>query len=256
MKNLIFFALGINNRLAFDFSFLSDFHCKFAKMKILLVEDERELHDSVKIYLEREKFVVSSAFTLAEAIDKIHDYEYDCIVLDLMLPDGNGLDLLETLKNSGKKGRVIVLSAKQSLDDKLEGLSLGADDYLTKPFHLAELNARIKTVIRRGTDEQANELELGNLTLSLDLRTARVDQTDLQLNRKEFDILLYFVMNKDRLIRKTALAEHVWGDHIDQADDFDFIYAQIKNVRKKLQNGKAEVEIQSVYGVGYKLILP
>ncbi len=224
-------------------------------MKVLVIEDEKELHRAIREFLEQEQYVVSSAFSCEEASRCIADYDYDCILLDLMLPDGDGIDLLETIRNSGKKDCVVIISAKNALDDKLRGLELGADDYLTKPFHLAELNARIKTVIRRNYFDRSNTLDIGNLSIDLNERFARVNGTDLQLNRKEFDILLYMAMNKGRLVRKPSLAEHVWGDHYDQADDFDFIYAQIKNLRKKMTALSCEAEIKAVYGVGYKLDL-
>ncbi|MCL4143571.1 UNVERIFIED_CONTAM: hypothetical protein GTU68_036069 [Idotea baltica] len=171
-----------------------------------------------------------------------------------MLPDGSGLDILKELKKAKKSENVIIISAKDSLDDKLKGLELGADDYLTKPFHIAELNARVKAVLRRNKLEGKNTIELGNICLDLDERVFFVNDQKVIINRKEFDILNYFLLNQNRLVTRTALAEYVWGDHIDQADNFDFIYSQVKNIRKKLKDSEAEIEIQAVYGVGYKLI--
>ena len=171
-----------------------------------------------------------------------------------MLPGGNGLQLLQQLKDMDKSENVIIISAKDSLEDKLTGLELGADDYLTKPFHNAELNARIKAVLRRKNQDGKNSIEIANIELDLTERSFSVDGERITLNRKEFDILHFFLLNKKRLVTKTALAEHVWGDHIDQADNFDFIYYQIKNLRKKLQQSNAEIEIEAVYGIGYKLI--
>jgi DNA-binding response OmpR family regulator len=171
-----------------------------------------------------------------------------------MLPGGNGLQLLQQLKDMDKSENVIIISAKDSLEDKLTGLELGADDYLTKPFHNAELNARIKAVLRRKNQDGKNSIEITNIELDLTERSFSVDGERITLNRKEFDILHFFLLNKKRLVTKTALAEHVWGDHIDQADNFDFIYYQIKNLRKKLQQSNAEIEIEAVYGIGYKLI--
>lgn len=171
-----------------------------------------------------------------------------------MLPHGNGLDLLEALKKQGKNDHVIIISAKDSLDDKIKGLELGADDYLTKPFHIAELNARIKAIIRRNKLDGKNAIEMANIRFDIHERTLFVDHEMVALNRKEFDILNYFLFNKNRLITKSALAEHVWGDHIDQSDNYDFIYYQIKNLRKKLQAAKAQIEIEAIYGIGYKLI--
>lgn len=225
-------------------------------MKILIVEDEKELSKSLEESLIKEQFVVETAFDFVTASEKIHLYEYDCILLDIGLPDGNGLELLQQLKKVEKSENVIIISAKDSLDDKLSGLNLGADDYLTKPFHIAELNARIKAVLRRKKLDGKQRLSYGNLSLDLEERKAYVNETILSLNRKEFDILNYFLFNKTRLVTKTALAEHVWGDNIDQADNFDFIYYQMKNLRKKLRKAQALIEIEAVYGVGYRLLEP
>lgn len=223
-------------------------------MKILVIEDEPQLLCNIKESLEKEKFLVETASDYHEAIDKLFIYEYDCILLDIMLPNGNGLQILSQLKAEEKSENVIIISAKDSLDDKLKGLELGADDYLTKPFHLAELNARVKAVLRRQKLNGKNTLQIANTTLDLRERTFTVNNQKISLNRKEFDILNYFSLNLNRLITKSALAEHVWGDHSDNADNFDFVYYQIKNLRKKLQSANADIEIESVYGIGYKLI--
>ncbi|MCX8531866.1 response regulator transcription factor [Chryseobacterium luquanense] len=222
-------------------------------MKILVVEDEKELLKSIHDSLIQEQFLIETAENYQSASEKIALYSYDCILLDIMLPGGNGLQLLQQLKDMGKSENVIIISAKDSLDDKLAGLELGADDYLTKPFHNAELNARIKAVLRRKNQDGKNSIEMGNIELDLTERSFYVNGELITLNRKEFDILHFFLLNKKRLVTKTALAEHVWGDHIDQADNFDFIYYQIKNLRKKLQQSNAEIEIEAVYGIGYKL---
>jgi DNA-binding response OmpR family regulator len=222
-------------------------------MKILIIEDETELMEVIRQSLEKENFRVETAGDYASALDKIISFDYDCILLDIMLPGGSGLDILQELKNLNKSDNVIIISAKDSLDDKLTGLELGADDYLTKPFHIAELTARIKSVLRRKSFGGKNTVELANIKLDLDDRTLHIDDELLTLNRKEFDILTYMVVNKNRLVNKTSLAEHVWGDHMDEADDYEFIYSQIKNLRKKLKDSKAGVEIQAVYGLGYKL---
>lgn len=223
-------------------------------MKLLLVEDEKELADLLVESLTKEKFVIETAEDFATAMEKITLYEYDCILLDLGLPDGSGLDILKNLKTEGKAENVIIISARDSLDDKLTGLHLGADDYLTKPFHVAELNARIMAVLRRKKMDGKNSLDFGHLSLDLENRSASVREKDIPLNRKEFDILNYFLFNKNRLVTRTALAEYVWGDFIDQADNFDFIYSQIKNLRKKLREANAGVEIEAVYGAGYRII--
>jgi len=222
-------------------------------MKILIVEDEDSLREIMTRSLEKERYIVESAATYHEALLKISDYDYDCIVLDIMLPGGSGLSVLEELKKMHKKESVIIVSAKDSLDDKITGLDLGADDYLTKPFHLAELNARIKSVIRRKQQDGEMSLSLANITIYPDRHAVYIDGQELVLNRKEFDLLYYFITNPGRLISKSALAESVWGDYIDQADSFDFIYSQVKNLRKKMKVAGAVPEIKAVYGFGYKM---
>ncbi|QQS29406.1 MAG: response regulator transcription factor [Sphingobacteriales bacterium] len=222
-------------------------------MKILIVEDERELLKTLSDSLSKEHFVIETASDFHSAVEKIAIYDYDCILLDIMLPGGSGFQLLGQLKQSDKSANVIIISAKDSLDDKLKGLDIGADDYLTKPFHIAELNARVKAVLRRKLNGGKNTIEIGNLVLDINERSLMVNNKNLALNRKEFDILNYFMLNNNRLVTKTALAEHVWGDNIDQADNFDFIYYQIKNLRKKLQSAEASIEIESIYGIGYKM---
>lgn len=223
-------------------------------MKILVIEDETQLLGNIKASLEKESFLVETATDYHSAIEKVFVYDYDCVLLDINLPHGSGLDILAQLKKEGKSENVIIISAKDSLDDKLNGLELGADDYLTKPFHLAELNARIKAVLRRKVLNGSNAIELANTRLEVDNRQFWANNTLIALNRKEFDMLNYFMLNKNRLVTKSALAEHVWGDNADHADNFDFVYYQIKNLRKKLQSANAEIEIQSIYGIGYKLV--
>lgn len=223
-------------------------------MKILVVEDEPQLRSSIKESLLKESYLVEEAADFVEASEKIWSFEYDCVLLDVMLPGGSGLKVLYELKQMGKQASVIIISAKDSLDDKLAGLDLGADDYLVKPFYLAELNARVKSVLRR-TSFGGNEiLTFGNVNLDVVERAVTVKGEALQLNRKEFDSLSYFFLNKERLVSKTSLAEHVWGDYVDQANDFEFVYSQIKNLRKKLKDTGASIEIQSVYGMGYRLM--
>ena len=222
-------------------------------MKILIVEDEPSLRELIQRSLEKERYVVEVAADFNSALCKIEDYDYDCVLLDIMLPDGNGLNLLERLKAMHKRENVIIISAKDSLEDKVLGLELGADDYLPKPFHLAELNARIKSVIRRQHHDGEGDIRLGNIRILPDKYQVLIDEKEVELNRKEYDILLYFINRPGRLVNKNTLAESVWGDHIDQVDNFDFIYAQIKNLRKKLKDAGATAEIKAVYGFGYKM---
>ena len=222
-------------------------------MKILIVEDEPDLRETIRISLVKEHFVVETAADYFSALDKVNDYDYDCILLDIMLPGGSGLDLLRELKRLRRSDSVLIISAKDSLDDKVEGLELGADDYLTKPFHLAELNARVKSVIRRRQAKGDVSITMGNLLLYPDKRQVEVGGVPLQFNRKEFDLLYYFIVNPDRVINKMSLAESVWGDNIDQVDSLDFIYSQVKNLRRKLKQAEATVELKAVYGFGYKL---
>ena len=224
-------------------------------MKILIVEDEPALRELIQRSLEKERYVVEVAADFNSALRKIEDYDYDCVLLDIMLPDGSGLDLLEKLKAMHKRENVIIISAKDSLEDKVLGLELGADDYLPKPFHLAELNARIKSVIRRQHHDGEIDICLGNIRILPDKYQVLINDREVELNRKEYDILLYFINRPGRLVNKNTLAEAVWGDHIDQVDNFDFIYAQIKNLRKKLKDAGATAEIKAVYGFGYKMIV-
>ena len=224
-------------------------------MKILIVEDDNDLREITTHSLEKERYVVSQAPDYRTALQKIEDYDYDCILLDIMLPDGNGLDLLAELHALGKHTNVIILSAKDSLEDKVNGLDLGADDYLPKPFHLAELHARIKSLFRRKLREGERKLQVGNVELFPDDFRVMVQGKEIELNRKEYDILNYFMSRPDRLVNKNTLAESVWGDHIDQVDNFDFIYAQIKNLRKRLKDAGATPELKSVYGFGYKFVV-
>lgn len=224
-------------------------------MKVLIIEDEYELLKSIETFLLSEGFLVEKATDYISGIEKATMYEYDCILLDISLPGGSGLRILQEMKAKGISGNTIIISAKNSIEDKVLGLDLGADDYLTKPFHLAELFARIKAVLRRKKLDGKNILTLGNLNIDFEEHIASINEQELKLNRKEYDILCFFAMNTDRLIRKEVLAEHIWGDNIDMADNFDFVYAQVKNLRKKLKDGKADVTLENIYGIGYKMVL-
>lgn len=223
-------------------------------MKLLIVEDEPSLREIMVQPLRGERYVVEEAADYASALAKLEDYDYDCILLDIMLPGGSGLRLLERLKELRKSAGVIIISARDSLDDKVEGLELGADDYLAKPFHLAELSARIRSVIRRHQRDGQESLDAGNVRLFPDRQRVEVAGREVELVRKEYDILHYFMSRPGRMVNKATLAEAVWGDHIDQSDNFDFVYAQMKNLRRKLADAGADIELKSIYGFGYKLV--
>lgn len=223
-------------------------------MKLLIVEDDPSLRELMQRALTEEKYVVETASTFDEADARISGYSYDCILLDIMLPGGSGLQLLDHLKQLNKRENVIIISAKDSLDDKVYGLEHGADDYLPKPFHMAELKARIRSVLRRGRTGGNLSIDYGNVSLQPDSGYVEVAGVQLQLLKKEFDILLYFMQRPNHLVDKSVLAEAVWGDHADQADDYHFVYSQVKNLRRKLEAAGADIEIKAVYGFGYKLV--
>lgn len=221
-------------------------------MKILIIEDEQELAKSMKQYLRQESYVVEVAYTAREALEKVLMHEYDCILLDITLPDGNGLSILEKLKTENKLDGVIIVSARNSLDDKIKGLNLGADDYLAKPFHLSEMGARISAIIRRKRFEGNNAIAFHELTIDLIGNVVSVNKLPVELTRKEYDLLLFLVSNKNRVVSKNAIAEHISGDVAEVFDNFDFIYAHMKNLKKKLTEAGCVDYIKTVYGLGYK----
>ena len=223
-------------------------------MKILIVEDEQDLVTSLLAFSEKENYQAEVAKTFSEASERIGLYEYDCILLDINLPDGNGLQLLEDLKKVNKTDGVIIISARNSLDDKIKGLNLGADDYLTKPFHFSELNARIQAVIRRKKFDAPHTLTFSNIEIDLSSHAVTIDHQATSLTKKEFDILQHLIANKNRVVSKTSLAEYIWGDRVDSANSFDFLFVHLKNLKKKLKQAGAMVEIKNIYGVGYQLI--
>ncbi|HEY0653088.1 MAG TPA: response regulator transcription factor [Chryseosolibacter sp.] len=221
-------------------------------MKVLIIEDNRQLAESIHGYLVRESYVCEHGFTYHEALDKIVSFTYDSIILDIMLPDGDGIELLKQIKQKKIQSSILIISAKNALDDKINGLELGADDYLTKPFHLSELHARLKAIHRRKNLDndpvlRFNEIVLNTLTLE-----ARVGGSQLDLTKKEFDLLLYFLTNKNRILSRQSIAEHLWGDYVDNLDNFDFVYQHVKNLRKKITQANGKDYIGTVYGVGYK----
>lgn len=221
-------------------------------MKILIIEDEQSLADSIHEYLKQEGYVCETALDYATAHQKIHVYEYDCVLVDITLPDGNGLKLVDELKEIESESGIIIVSARDSLDDRIRGLELGSDDYLTKPFHLSELNARIKALIRRKQHKGDRIIEEQELKIIPDKKEVYVNDEPLDLTAKEYDLLFYFVTNKNRVLTKEAIAERVWGDHFDLVDSFDFIYVHINNLRKKIKAKGGGDYIRTVYGMGYK----
>ena len=225
-------------------------------MKLLVIEDEISLQNIMASTLRKEGYIVETASTFYAASEKLGVYTYDCILLDITLPDGNGLDLLSDIRNAEKGTNVIITSARDSLDDKIRGLELGADDYLAKPFHIAELAARIRSVIRRSRNAGELAYTVGNVSLYETSQRVLIAGKELSLLKKEYDILKYFLMRPGHLVDKAVLAEAVWGDHADQSDDFQYVYAQMKNLRRKLSEAGADIEIKSVYGFGYKLLQP
>lgn len=220
-------------------------------MKILLIEDEPDLRRSIKMYLNQEGYLVESAADFNKGLEKAEDYDYDCVLVDITLPKGSGLDIVRSLKDKHSKAGIIIISAKNSLDDKITGLDLGADDYLPKPFDLAELNARIKAVIRRKVFKGDKAIVVNEITIYPDERTVKVNAKELNLTAKEYSLLLFLVSNKNRVISKNSIAEHIWGDASDQMDNYDFIYVHLWNLRKKLMERGCPDYVQTVYGIGY-----
>ena len=221
-------------------------------MKILLIEDEQELASDIKSFIIEEGYICETAYSFEEGLLRINLHEYDCAIIDITLPGGSGFKIIEQLKQLSGNTGIIIISAKNSLSDKLTGLELGADDYITKPFHLAELNARIKSVLRRRQFDGEKQIVLGELVVIPERREVLIDNNSLNLTRKEFDLLIYLVNNKERVVTKESIAEHIWGDHADSFVSLDFVYSQIKNLRKKMIDGGSKDYIKTVYGIGYK----
>ena len=221
-------------------------------MKILIIEDEIELVETMKSYLSSEGFLCETVSSYFEAEDSLSVFNYDIIVLDLTLPGGDGLDLIKLIKERNRNAGLLIVSAKNSLDDKIKGLDMGADDYITKPFHLAELNSRIKSLGRRRQFEGTNEMVFNEIKINTDSGEVSVNGTLIDLTRKEYDILLYFMVNRNKMITRESIAEHVWGDNISYVDNFDFIYSHIKNLRKKINLKNGKNYLHNIYGIGYK----
>src|ERR1700712_5572098 len=222
-------------------------------MKLLVIEDEASLLKSIVEFFTQEDFLCETAMSYNEGIKKAEDFQYDCIILDINLPGGSGLKILEHLRQRKQSDVVIIISARNSLDDKITGLNLGADDYLTKPFHLAELYARVKALIRRKYTAGSNLLETGNLSVDLQSKTVSYSGQLLQLTKNEFELIVFLITNKNRVVSRQAIAEHIYGEQTDNLASFDFVYSHIKNLKRKLKEKGCEDLLQTVYGLGYKL---
>ena len=223
-------------------------------LKILIIEDEEGLRESIEEYFTEDGNICETAHNYQVALSKVNLYRYDCILLDITMPDGSGMDILKIIKENNYPDGVLIISAKNSLDDRLDGLNLGADDYLVKPFHLSELKARVTAIIRRKTFGGSNLLIFNEITIDLLSKEVKVGKQPLKFTRKEYALLLYFLANKGKVVSKNAIAEHLWGDGIDMANNFDFIYSHIKNIRKKLMEAGCRDYIQAAYGMGYKFV--
>ena len=221
-------------------------------MKVLIVEDEKPLAESISNYLKQEGYICEVALNYNQAESRISGNDYDCIILDIGLPDGNGMDLIKTLKMNQSHDGILVLSAKNSIEDKLQGLELGADDYLTKPFHLSELNARVKSIFRRKNFSGIVTIQFNEITINTNENQAFVNKCPLSLTRKEYELLIYFISNRNRVLTKLSIVEHLWGDNVVMADSLEFVYTHIKNLRKKILECGGNDYIKTVYGLGYK----
>jgi DNA-binding response OmpR family regulator len=222
-------------------------------MKLLVIEDEADMLQSIRSYLETENFLCDTASDYMEGSDKLATYKYDCVIIDINLPNGSGLDLVQELKQAHPDTGIIIISARNSIDDKIKGLEEGSDDYLTKPFHLSELNARVKALIRRRNFSGSDILQCGN-DISIDLQAYKVfvKNQELILTQKEYQLLVYLVSGKNKVLTKEAIAEHLWGSNMDQADSFAFIYTHIKNLRRKITDAGVADPVRTIYGLGYK----
>ena len=221
-------------------------------MKLLVVEDEKNLLDSVVKYLNTEGFLCEQASDFFTAEDKIAAFQYDVIILDITLPDGNGLDLLKQLKENNPETGVLIISARNALEDRIKGLDLGADDYITKPFHLSELHSRIRAILRRRKFEGTQTVSFHEIQINPELREVIINDNPLILTPKEYELLLYFITNRRHVLTRQSIAEHLWGDYMDTANHFDFVYTHLNNLRKKIKKAGGQDYVKTVYGIGYK----
>lgn len=221
-------------------------------MKLLVIEDERDLRNAIAAFFEKMGELVLTAKSKLEAEDRLISHQFDTIILDITLPDGSGIDILPVISKTQENSGVLILSAKNSLDDKIKGLDLGADDYLTKPFHLAELNSRVKALVRRKVYKGDTSVSFNEIKVNISQNQAYVNDELLLLTKKEFMLLLYLISNKNRVLTKESIAEHLWGDNIDYLENYDFIYTHIKNLRKKILSAGGNDYLHTVHGIGYK----
>ena len=221
-------------------------------MKILIVEDEQDLLSAARDYLGTEGYICEGASNYKQGSDRIRHYEYDCVVVDIGLPDGSGLKLVEELRSNVSETGIIIISARNSLDDKILGLNIGADDYLTKPFDLSELNARVKSILRRRQFKGRNEIEFNEILIVPDTLRVTIQGSQMPLTKKEYDLLIYFISNRDKIITKESIVEHLWPDYANSSDSYDFVYTHVSNLRKKLIDKGSRDYIKTVYGVGYR----
>ena len=221
-------------------------------MKLLIIEDESDLIETIAEFFKKMGELVIAVRTKFEAEDKLLTHQFDVIILDITLPDGSGIDLIPIIKNTQENSGVLILSAKNSLDDKIAGLDLGADDYLTKPFHLAEFNSRIKALIRRKIFKGDDVIHFHEIRINLNENQAYINDTQLVLTKKELSLLLFFVNNSNRILTKESIAEHLWGDDIDFMENYNFIYTHIKNLRKKILEVGGIDYLKTIHGIGHK----
>ncbi|MFT4760730.1 MAG: DNA-binding response OmpR family regulator [Paraglaciecola sp.] len=221
-------------------------------MKFLLIQNDQGLLSKLSDFFKKSGHVCESAITFREGYKKINNYDYDCAIIDLDMPSGDNLKLVEMLRKDNEETGIVIISSKNEVADRINGLEVGADDFIGKPFDVLELNARVKAVTRRKTKLFKKELTFGKLSINMDERRVVADETTLKLTKKEFNILLYLARNKNRVVKKESIAEHLWGDHMDEAASFDFIYAHVKNLRKKLVENNCGDFLKTIYGVGYK----
>ena len=224
-------------------------------MHILIVEDELPLMESMVSYLEMEGFRCEQATSYHAGLCSLDKHAYICMLIDLNLPDGEGLDLVRLARQNQTSSGIIIVSARNALEERVKGLSLGADDYLVKPFHLSELVARIQSVARRTRTQGEEILKFGVIRVMPEERTCYVNESQVDLTRKEHDLLLYMMANRNRVITKESIADYLWGEYGGGYGSYDFVYTHLKNLKRKLQSAGSPDYVQNIYGVGYKFTL-